>query len=127
MTYALITGTLFRDPETKTSKTGKTYVAATIVSKDGELSTFVNLVAFSTTAKDAILALHAGDVLSVQGKATIGVYEKNGEHRPSLSVVADHVLALRPPPKERKAKTPSDTPYRGGAAAFDDGIPFGAP
>jgi hypothetical protein len=84
MTYALVTGALFRDPETKISKNGKPYVVATIVSKDGDTSTFVNLVAFSDSAKDAILALRAGDALSVQGKATIGVYEKNAEHRPSV-------------------------------------------
>jgi single-stranded DNA-binding protein len=117
--FAIVTGSLFRAPEQKTSKSGKTFVTATIVSKDGGESTFINLVAFSDSAKDAILALGEGDALSAQGKASLSVYEKNGEHRPSLSIVADHVLALRQPPKERKA------PCRGGAAAFDDSIPFG--
>jgi hypothetical protein len=49
------------------------------------------------------------------------------ETKLSLSIIADRVLALRQPPKERKAKTPGDAPYRGGAAAFDDSIPFEAP
>jgi single-stranded DNA-binding protein len=97
MIYVLVTGALFRDSETKISKNGKPYVVATILSKDGESSTFANVVAFSDPAKDAILALRAGDALSVQGKAIVGVYEKNGEHRPSISIVADHVLALRQP------------------------------
>jgi single-stranded DNA-binding protein len=124
--FALVNGSLFRDPETKISKAGKPYVIATIVSKEGGESTFVNLVAFSDSAKEAILALGEGDALSAQGKTTIGVYEKNGEHRPSLSIVADRVLALRQPPRERKTKTPGETPtYRGGATAFDDSIPFG--
>jgi hypothetical protein len=117
---------LLRNPETKISKAGKPYVVATIVSKEGGESTFANLVAFSDSAKDAILALGEGDALSAQGKATIGVYEKNGEHRPSLSIVADRVLALRQPPKERKA-TQRDVPSRVGARAFDDSIPFEAP
>jgi hypothetical protein len=126
MIFALVTGALFRNPQVKVSKTGRDYVTATIVSKDGDASTFVNLIAFSDSAKEAILALGEGDALSAQGKATISVYEKNGEHRSSLSIVADKVLALRQPPKERKPKD-RDAPYRGGAAAFDDSIPFEAP
>jgi hypothetical protein len=125
MIFALVTGTLFRNPESKLAKNGKTYAVATIISKDGGESTFVNLVAFSDSAKEAILELAAGDALSVQGKATIGVYEKNGEHRPSLSIIADKILPLRQPPKERKAQKGREAPYRGGAAAFDDSIPFG--
>lgn len=67
--FALVTGALFRDPETKISKAGKPYVTAAIISKDGESSTFANIIAFSDSAKDAILALRAGDALSAQGKA----------------------------------------------------------
>jgi hypothetical protein len=70
----------------------------------------------------------AGDACSVQGAFKTELYAKDGgEQKISLSVVADHVLALRQPPKERRAKPPGDAPYRGGAAAFDDPIPFGAP
>jgi single-stranded DNA-binding protein len=133
MTYALITGALFRDPETKISKNGKPFVVATIISKDGESTTFANIVAFSDGASDAILALRAGDALCVQGKATIGVYEKNGEHRPSLSIVADRVLALHQPPKERKPKAPERPRQERLAGSWtpgagpNDSIPFGAP
>jgi single-stranded DNA-binding protein len=114
---------------------GQSKGVAAIVSKDGESSTFVNIVAFSDSAKDAILALGEGDALCVQGKATIGVYEKNGEHRPSLSIVADQVLALRQPPKERKPTASTDTRPRqerlsgswAPGSGPDDSIPFGAP
>jgi hypothetical protein len=99
--HALFSGSPFRGPETKVSKAGKSYVAATIVSKDGASLTFANLVAFSAPVQDELRGLQAGDRLSVQGSATIGVYEKNGESGPSISIVADHVLALRQPkPKQ---------------------------
>jgi hypothetical protein len=42
-----------------------------------------------------------------------------------VSIIADRVLALRQPPRERKAPKEREAPYRGGAAAFDDSIPFG--
>jgi hypothetical protein len=51
MIYVLVTGGLFRDSETKISKNGKPYVVATILSKDGESSTFANVVAFSDPGK----------------------------------------------------------------------------
>jgi single-stranded DNA-binding protein len=129
MILALVTGALFRDPETKISKAGKPYITATIVSKDGDTSTFVNIVAFSDSAKEALLALRSGDALSVQGKATLSVYEKNGEHRPSLSIIADHVLALRQPreavkSKERAAKPTQRREWRPGDGP-NDSIPFG--
>ena len=50
--------------------------------------------------------MHEGDALTVQGTGKIGVYEKAGEHRASLEIVAAHVLALRQP---KKAKVP---PFR---------------
>jgi len=55
----------------------------------------------------------------------IGIFEKNGEACASLAVIAAHVLALRQPPKERKAKPkPSAaTNAPGGRADFDDGFP----
>ncbi len=109
MILALVSGTVFRSPEQRTSKNGREFVTATLISKDGDASTFANVLAFNDRAKELLLALHPGDACCVQGKATIGVYEKNGEHRPSLSIVADQVMALRQP-KDRKpaASAPAD-------------------
>ena len=126
--FALVTGVLFRAPEQRTSKAGKPFVTATIRAKDGETTLWWKVVAFSESAQAELMRLVDGDSLAVQGSFRTELYHPDGgEPKLSLNIIADHVLALRPPPKERKAKTPSDTPYRGGAAAFDDGIPFGAP
>jgi single-stranded DNA-binding protein len=70
-----------------------------------------------------------GDALSVQGAMKAELYQpEGGEPKVSLSIIADRVIALRQPPRERKAPASGpqrDAPYRGGAAAFDDSIPFG--
>ena len=122
---ALITGVLFRSPEQRTSKAGKSYVSATIRAKDGDASQFWRVTAFSETAQAELMRLDEGDACTVQGAFKCELYQpEGGEARISLSIVADHVLALRQPPRERKAKTAGDA-ARGGAAAFDDSIPFG--
>jgi single-stranded DNA-binding protein len=126
MTYALVSGQLFRAPEQRTSKAGKPFVTATIRAKDGEASQWWRVTAFSESAQAELMRLGEGDSCSVQGSFKAELYPPEGTPpKVSLSIVADHVLALRQPPRERKAKTSGDA-ARGGAAAFDDSIPFGA-
>jgi single-stranded DNA-binding protein len=126
--FAIVTGALYRAPEQRTSKAGKPFVTATIRAKDGEALQWWRVTVFSETAQAEIMRLAEGDSLAVQGSFKTELYTPDGgETKLSLSIIADRVLALRQPPKERKAKTPGDAPYRGGAAAFDDSIPFEAP
>jgi single-stranded DNA-binding protein len=119
--YALITGTLFRPPEQRTSKNGKPFVTATLKSKEGEAVQWWKVVAFSESVQFALLRLTDGDALSVQGALKAETYEKDGATKLSLSVVADHVLALRQPPKPREKASPSDRPA-GADRPFDDEI-----
>jgi hypothetical protein len=44
----------------------------------------------------------------VQGRLRIEEYEKGRERRVSLSCIADHVIALRQPPKQRAAGPKQD-------------------
>jgi hypothetical protein len=67
-----------------------------ISSKDGGETVFASVIVFDAKAQAELMRLTA-DAVSVQGTAKIGVYGKYGEHRSRLSVVADHVLALRQP------------------------------
>jgi single-stranded DNA-binding protein len=125
-TFAIVTGSLFKAPEQRASKTGRPYVTATIRAKDGEASQWWRVMAFSESAQVELMRLGEGDACTVQGAFKAELYPPEGAPpKVSLSIVADHVLALRQPPRERKAKTAGDA-ARGGAAAFDDGIPFGA-
>jgi single-stranded DNA-binding protein len=128
MTFALVTGQLFRAPEQRTSKAGKPFITATIRAKDGEALQWWRVTAFSETSQAEIMRLAEGDSLAVQGSFKAELYTPDGgEPKVSLSIIADRVLALRQPPKERKAPKEREAPRRGGAAAFDDAIPFGAP
>lgn len=57
---------------------------------------------------------------------------KDGEHRKSRAVIADHVLALRQPPRKRRPKPAPDRREASASelrerAPFDDAIPWGRP
>ncbi|WMT77466.1 single-stranded DNA-binding protein [Bradyrhizobium sp. Ash2021] len=141
--HILISGALFKNPELKTSKTGKTYATASIrtASADNNAADFWNLLVFGDTAQAELMRLGEGDKLSAQGSVKLEIY--NGKI--SRTVFVDHVLALRAPPKERKPKAPpagskagdeiakrsilpDATPETaaGGPAFFNDDVPFEA-
>jgi single-stranded DNA-binding protein len=115
--HVLLTGSLYRPPEQRTSKAGKPFVTATLKAKDDD-GQFWNVIAFADTPVAELMRLREGESLSVQGKLQSGEYEKDGQKRISLGVVADHVLALR-----QTAKRKDDTPAHR-EPAFDDAMPF---
>jgi hypothetical protein len=105
--FALVTGSLWKPPEQKTSKAGKPFVTATIRAKDGEALQWWRVTVFSESAQAEIMRLAEGDSLAVQGSFRAELYTPDGGV-----------------PKERKSPQRDAAP-RGGAAAFNDSIPFG--
>src|ERR1700745_810594 len=71
--YALISGQLFRAPEQRTAKSGKTFVAATVKSKDGAEIVWWRGGACNDPAQPA-----NGDAVSVQGPFKVELYDKDG-------------------------------------------------
>ena len=136
MTVAiLISGSLFKTPEQRTSsRTGKLFVTATLrVGGDSGNGEFWSITAFSESVQGELLRLGAGDAMSAQGKLEIKTYiAADGTTKVGRSLIADHVLALRAPPKERKPKVEKPAPPAQepanitptSAAPFDDDIPF---
>jgi single-stranded DNA-binding protein len=135
MAHVLVTGALFKAPEQRTSKAGKPFVTATIKAKDGDSAQWWRVIAFSESAQAELMRLTDGDALSVQGGLKVEIYAKDGgEPKLSLSITADHVLALRQPPRkkstdgeERPAKVPAlqqASARTKPAAPFDDAIPW---
>lgn len=127
----LVSGNLFRKPEQRTAKTGKAFVTATIKCRDGAETSWWKICAFSESACAELMRLDDGDGLSVQGRLEIAQYEQDGATRLRLSCIADHVLAVRPPPRESKAKAEtkprSDRPRRDRSAVdpdLNDQVPF---
>ena len=130
----LISGSIFREPQERTSSSGRKYVTTTLkaAAADNATSDFWSVLAFGTTAGDELMRLAVGERVTIQGALKLEIFEKDGQARISRTIFADHVLALRAPPKERKPKkaaadaTPAkETAAGGGPAFFSDDIPFG--
>jgi single-stranded DNA-binding protein len=102
--HVLVTGAMFRAPESRTSKAGKTFWTATIKGKDGDAAQWWKVLVFSESAGAELSRLSDGDAVSVQGTLRVETYDKGGETKISLACIADAILPLRAAPKERKAK-----------------------
>jgi single-stranded DNA-binding protein len=127
--FVLVSGALSRAPELKTSKSGKPYVTATIKVAADNAAEFWSVLAFSESAQAELMRLVEGDKVSVQGSLKVEPYTaRDGQNRINRTVFADHVLALRRPPRERKPK--AEKTERGASglsnreADTNDAIPF---
>jgi single-stranded DNA-binding protein len=104
--HALVTGVLYRQPEQRMAKTGKPFVVATLKAMCGDGAQWWKVIVFSESAGAELMRLGDGDAVSVQGAMKAELYRpEGGEPRLSLSVVADQILALRQPPRQRERKT----------------------
>ena len=102
--HVLITGAIFRAPESRISKSGKPFWTATIKAKGDDALTWWKIIVFSESAGAELLRLSDGDAVSAQGALRVETYDKDGMTKVSLTCIADAVLPLRAAPKERKAK-----------------------
>ena len=137
MIDALLIGRLYGKPTGRTSKNGNPYATATVRTgmRDSE-AVFVSVIAFSTTAIAALLALDDGDGAAIAGELKIGVYQsKDGAWRPSLDLAAHVVTTEYHVGRKRKAidrddqpaETDSNGPMQASAQRapdFDDPIGF---
>jgi single-stranded DNA-binding protein len=125
--FALVTGALSCAPEIKIAKSGKAYCTTSIkVAADSTID-YWRVFAFSESAQAELSRLGEGDKISAQGSFKVEPYTaRDGQTRINRTLFADHVLALRQPPRERKPKPAPDRRHDAAppsAAPFDDGLP----
>lgn len=107
MLSVLAAGTLVRDPQSRQGSSGRSFASAAMrVGVEGADAVLVSLVAFRSSAIDALTALTKGDALAVTGRAKLTSWEKDGEQHHGLSVVAEHVMTPYQIEKRRKASEP---------------------
>jgi len=127
--FGLVSGTIFRDIEVKESKAGKPYVRATVKDGFAEDTTFVTVYAFDGSAAFEVLRKASkDDPLAAQGRLKIRTYEKNGETKIAVDLMADNILPVKSTkPPERRRETPEPAkraPGQTTANLIDDEIMF---
>lgn len=130
MIAVLASGTLFRDPKPCVAKSGKPFVTATLkVSDQQGRAEFIRIMTWSDHTRAALDELQGGAALTVTGRLEVEIFTPaNGEPRPSLTIFADQVIALKKQVRKREAADPPIDKQRAGRAAVndvpDDEIPF---
>ncbi|AVA33432.1 single-stranded DNA-binding protein [Cupriavidus metallidurans] len=105
MIDGLISGKLYGKPVCKTGQSGRQFVTAKVrAATGGDEAVFVNVIAFSTTARDALLELDDGDSVALAGTLTPKAWlDKQGDAKPALDLVAHQVLTAYAVRRKRSA------------------------
>jgi hypothetical protein len=94
MIDGLVAGRLMGDASRRVDKAGHSYIVARVLARNKADEEFiVNVIAFDEAPCAALLALRDGESLTLSGALTPKVWtDKQGMTRPSLDLVATHVL-----------------------------------
>jgi single-stranded DNA-binding protein len=132
MLNVMFSGSMLKDPSIRPSKKGADFATFLVKTSGKEGDLVISCIAFHDHLVAQVGSLKKGDGIAVTGTATLREYEKDGEAKQMLSVVAEqlmsfavkpgignggsgHGLAPKPAPKTHPAPIPD---------SFDDNIPF---
>lgn len=108
--HCMAMGALVADPVRRTGQSGKEFVTASMrVPVDGSDAFLASLIAFSTSAADA-LAQHAkGDTVVVGGRGGLKSWTgRDGSEQHGMSIVVESVMSEYQFQKRRKVATAGD-------------------
>ena len=115
--FALLSGTLFRRPEVKTSAGGRQYLRCTVRDGAGDDTSWWAITAFDDAVIASIAALDRGSPIAVAGPMSAAIYAGERGARVSLSIVAHQVVSLRNRRRQAAAAVPA-------GRSFDDEVPL---
>lgn len=94
-------GYVGRNPEVRTTQSGKSVCGFSLAVKRGEKTIWVNIIAWGPTAELVGKYVHTGDLIGVTGSIDSRTYEKNGEKRTTFEIVADRIHFCRSKTSEK--------------------------
>jgi single-stranded DNA-binding protein len=127
---AALFGTLGRDAESKTSKTGKPYLRLSVAVESGDATQWVSVMAFDPRAIESAAGFVKGSRVYVEGKLSLSEWTSpDGTTRQGLSLMSWHcrLSAIgRAKPKREKPKSAAPQSAQSGAPFDDDvsSLPF---
>jgi single-stranded DNA-binding protein len=120
--FVMASGTLFRAPIVRPTAKGGQFVTGTLRVVDGSESVLVNIIAFDEVVLAELESLDQGDTLTVSGRLETSTYQKDGQTKFGLRIVADRALALKKRPHKLGKARSAAAPFGSKAAPFDDGV-----
>src|SRR5262249_19099379 len=115
---------LSRDAEAKSSSTGKSYLRINARVGEGDGAQWLNIVSFDAATTEAASSFKKGVRIYIEGTISLNSWTaKDGATRQGLSVVARH-CRLSQIGRARSKRSRAAAQTSGGAAPFDDDIPF---
>jgi hypothetical protein len=93
---AIVSGVLFREPVTKTSKSGNAYVLATVREGAGETARWWKAFIFAASAIEEVSRLGDGDPVSLAGEIDAQIYTPAGGEKPPELVNPRRRGSVRP-------------------------------
>lgn len=96
MIDALVAGRLMGEASRRVDKAGRSYIVARVLARNKADEEFiVNVIAFDEASCKSLVMLRDGESLTLSGSLTPKVWtDKQGIVRPSLDMVATHVLTV---------------------------------
>ncbi len=111
LNQVVLVGRLTSDMEVKESEDGKKYCNMSLATPrsfknaDGVYDTdFVNIKTFDSIAQNTAEYCKKGDIVGVKGRIQTGSYEKDGEKKFSMDIIAEKVTFLSSRSNENKNK-----------------------
>jgi hypothetical protein len=124
MIHILASGVLL-SAQARTSAKGKPYVTGLLKASGKDGDAFVSFICFAEEAQAELLALRAGDGLSIAGPGKLTEWTgKDGTEKHGLSVIVDRLLVNKPRPRPKAAPAPRPAPEASTVEEFNDAIPF---
>ena len=101
LNQVILVGRLARNPEVQELENGKKVANITLAvprsfkNHEGEYETdFIDCTLWNGVAENASLYCEQGDIIGVKGRLQKDSYEKDGENRTRMNVVAEKVTSL---------------------------------
>lgn len=117
-----LVGNLGRDPELRRSNKDLAITKFSLATKYQDETTWHNIVCFGRLAENMEKMLSKGSLAAVKGRISIRSYEKDGEQRKSMEIIANSVQILSRKDPQPPAVKPAEVQPQFEEALED--IPF---
>lgn len=127
MNHITLIGRLTKDPEQRSTQTGKTVTSFSLAVNrfGGEHADFFRCQAWEKTGQIVYLYCHKGDKLAVEGRIQFGKYtDRNGNERDTADVIVSNVELLESKKKEEAPAPKADNGFIEVPDIGEDELPF---